>query len=94
MLDYNTYAQIMTKVYWNLDREEEILKCFHIFDNGGTDKISFSDLKRVAKELGENMTDEEISEMIEVCDQDKDDAISFSEFKRIMDATNLFQGML
>lgn len=29
-----------------------------------TGKISFRNLKRVAKELGENMTDEELQEMI------------------------------
>jgi Ca2+-binding EF-hand superfamily protein len=33
-------------------------------------KISFKNLKRVAKELGENMTDEELQEMIEEADRD------------------------
>jgi Ca2+-binding EF-hand superfamily protein len=30
-----------------------------------TGKITFKNLKRVAKELGENMTDEELQEMID-----------------------------
>ncbi len=33
-------------------------------------KISFKNLKRVAKELGENMTDEELQEMIDEVDRD------------------------
>ena len=33
-------------------------------------KISFKNLKRVAKELGENMTDEELQEMIDEADRD------------------------
>ena len=43
------------------DSKEEILKAFRLFDDDEKGKISFRNLKRVAKELGENMTDEEVS---------------------------------
>ena len=36
-----------------------------MFDNSGIGEITFADVKRVAKELGENMTDEELKEMID-----------------------------
>ncbi len=66
------------------------MKAFRLFDDDETGKISFKNLKRVAKELGENMTDEEIHEMIEEADRDGDGEINEEEFMRIMKKTNLF----
>ena len=51
-------------------------------------KISFKNLKRVAKELGENMTDEELQEMIDEADRDGDGEVSEEEFYRIMKKTS------
>lgn len=45
------------------DSLDEIKKAFHLFDPDNTG-ITFEKLKRVAIELGEELTDEEIREMI------------------------------
>ena len=59
-------------------------------DDDDTGKISFKNLKRVAKELGETMTDEELQEMIEEADRDGDGEVNEEEFFRIMKKTALF----
>ena len=66
------------------DTKEEILKVFKLFDDDSTGKISFKNLKRVAKELGENMTDEELQEMIDEADRDGDGEINFDEFVNVV----------
>ena len=55
---------MMTHKILNRDPKDEILKAFRLFDDDETGKISFKNLKRVAKELGERMTDEELQEML------------------------------
>ena len=45
------------------DSEQELAKAFILFSQN-KDHIEFEDLKRIAKELGENMSDDELKEMM------------------------------
>ncbi|XLR22240.1 hypothetical protein S83_050140 [Arachis hypogaea] len=51
-------------------------------------KISVSDIKRIAKELGERFTDREIQDMVEAADIDDDGEVNAEEFIRMMNRTN------
>ena len=90
VIDFPEFLDMMTAKMAERDPREEMLKAFRLFDDDESGKISFKNLKRVAKELGENMTDDEIMEMIEEADRDGDGEIGEEEFMRIMRKTNLF----
>ncbi|GAA5949827.1 hypothetical protein JCM21900_004215 [Sporobolomyces salmonicolor] len=66
------------------DPLDEIRRAFKLFDEDNTGKISFRNLKKVARELGENLTDDELQAMIEEFDLDMDGEISENEFIKIM----------
>ena len=53
-------------------------------------KTSSVNSKRVAKELGEWMTDEELQKMIDEADRDGDGEVNEEEFLPVMKKTNLF----
>ena len=89
-IEFPEFLEMMTAKMAERDPIEEIKKAFRLFDDDETGKISFKNLKRVAKELGENMTDEELQEMIDEADRDGDGEISEDDFLRIMKKTNLF----
>merc|ERR1712025_1469169 len=82
-IDFSEFLEMMTTKMSQKDSREEILKAFRLFDDGETGKISFKNLKRVAKELGERMTDEELQEMIDEADRDGDGEVNEEEFFRI-----------
>ena len=90
VIEFGSFLDLMTVKMAERDPREEMLKAFRLFDEDETGKISFKNLKRVAKELGENMSDDEIQEMIDEADRDGDNEISEDEFVRIMKKTNLF----
>lgn len=89
-IDFNDFLTMMTTKMSEKDSKEEIMKAFRLFDDDETGKISFKNLKRVAKELGENLTDEELQEMIDEADRDGDGEINEQEFLRIMKKTSLY----
>ena len=59
-LTFDNFLSLMSTKMSEKDTKEEILKAFKLFEDDDTGKISFDNLKRVANELGENLTDEEL----------------------------------
>ena len=59
-LSLDSFMMLMGNKMSEKDTKEEILKAFKLFDDDDTGNITFTNLKRVAAELGENLTDEEL----------------------------------
>jgi len=87
-LDFNEFLEIMTAKMSEKDSREQIQKGFQLF-KGPSGKISFDDLRSVARELGENMSGEELMEMIREADKDEDGEVNEEEFMRIIKKSTL-----
>lgn len=85
-IDFNEFIDMMTAKMSDRDTREDLEKVFRLFlgDDDKADKIAIKHLKRVARELNENMSDEELQEMIVRADLNKDQGVDFEEFYTIM----------
>ena len=68
-ISFDTFQSVMANKMHARDPKEEAIKAFRLFDDDETGTISLKNLRRVAKELGENMTDDELQEVIDFCDK-------------------------
>jgi Ca2+-binding EF-hand superfamily protein len=85
-IDFDEFIDMMTAKMSDRDTKEDLQKVFRLFlgDDEKSEKIDIKHLKRVAKELNENMSDEELQEMIKRADLDNDGKVDFNEFYQIM----------
>ncbi|EGV64188.1 Calcium-binding component of the spindle pole body (SPB) half-bridge [Yamadazyma tenuis] len=83
LITYENFFQAVGEMIVNRDPLEEIRRAFRLFDDDGTGKITLRNLRRVAKELGENLTDDELRAMIDEFDLDEDGEINEQEFINI-----------
>ncbi|XP_042678956.1 centrin-3 isoform X2 [Centrocercus urophasianus] len=94
-ITFEDFNEVVTD--WILDRDpqEEILKAFRLFDDDDSGKISLRNLRRVARELGENMSDEELRAMIEEFDKDGDgEMVNTPTGQHIKDSNLLIQHLV
>ena len=83
-IDFEEFLDMMTARMSDKDTREDINKVFRLFDDDTSGSITIRNLRRVARELGETMTDEELQEMVERADSNGDGAVSMDDFYNIM----------
>ena len=83
-IDFEEFLDMMTARMSDKDTREDINKVFRLFDDDTSGSITIRNLRRVARELGETMTDEELQEMVERADTNGDGAVSMDDFYNIM----------
>ena len=92
-LDFDEFLNIFTLQIGagsGEESREDVAKIFHLFDVEKTGYISLNQLKRVARELGETMSDAELLEMIERASSRDDGLVSFDDFYNILSKANSF----
>eukprot|EP00900_Chrysochromulina_parva_P009134 jgi/Chrpa1/18221/Chrysochromulina_OHIO_Genome00021779-RA len=85
-IEFPEFLTMMTGKMAQNDSKDEIMKVYKMFDVDGDGAITFASLKRVARELGESMTDEEIASMLEHGNKSgkPGKGVSFDDFYRLM----------
>merc|ERR1712178_430394 len=90
-VDFEEFCVMMAEKMNQKDGKEEMMKGFKLFDDDNTGKISFKNFQRVAKELGENLSDAELKGILAEADEDGDGEINEAEFLAVMEKTGLLE---
>ncbi|EEQ98346.1 centrin, putative [Perkinsus marinus ATCC 50983] len=82
-LDFYEFLEIMLEKMTEQDSRAVVEKAYHMF-KGESGKVSHANLKSLAMELGEHLSEDELNEMMKGADVDGDGLISEEEFMRII----------
>ena len=64
-VNFDMFLDAISNKLGNRESREGIERIFDLFDDDRTKTINFNNIKRVAKDLGETMTNEELREMLQ-----------------------------
>merc|ERR1712185_54666 len=79
-IGYPEFLTMMTHKILNKDPKDDMLKAFRLFDDDQTGTVSFKNIKRVARETNQTLTDDELQEMLNDADKDGDGVLNEEEF--------------
>lgn len=83
-LSFNDFSKLMAWKMSERDSREDVLKAFRLFDENEMGYVNIKTLERIARELGEQLSEEEFTEMIDTADVDLDDVVDEAEFVKVM----------
>ena len=64
-VDFEIFLDAISNKLGNRETKDGIERIFDLFDDDRTTSINFNNIKRVAKDLGETMTNDELREMLQ-----------------------------
>ena len=83
-LDYEEFVDLLSQKLSDKDSQKSIERFYEAFlTNTNKDKIDFDVLKKVAQDVGDDITDEQIRKLLERCAQNGKD-MTFEEFYDVM----------
>ena len=83
-INFDEFCRVMAPRLKKADTRDEIMKVFEIFDPNKQGYITVRELKKMAEDCGERLSDEELHQMIEEADKTGDGKITFQEFFTVM----------
>uniref|UniRef100_A0A8D9BAX5 Centrin-2 n=2 Tax=Cacopsylla melanoneura TaxID=428564 RepID=A0A8D9BAX5_9HEMI len=83
-ITFNEFQNIMSEKMNQVDTDTDLERAFELFDDDETGSISLRNLRRIARQLGENISEDELQEMLDVADRRGVGEVSLEDFKHVM----------
>ena len=83
-IDFEEFLDMMTARISDRNTKDDLKRVFNLFDDDRSGEIKVEHLKRVARELGEEISEEELKEIVQRADLDGDSKLTFEDFYNVM----------
>ena len=83
-IEFEEFLDMMTARISDRNTKEDLRRVFNLFDDTRQGEIKVENLKRVARELGEEIAEEELKEIVARADLDGDSKLTFEDFYNVM----------
>ncbi|CAD7966769.1 unnamed protein product [Amoebophrya sp. A120] len=83
-IEFQDFLDLFSAKMGERDTREDIAKVFRLFDDDHTGYLTVKNLARVAKELGEALTENELNEMVLRADSSHSGKVSLDDFYSLM----------
>ena len=83
-IEFEEFLDMMTARISDKNTKEDLERVFKLFDEDRTGEISVENLKKVARELGEEISEEELKEILLRADLDGDGKLTFDDFHDVI----------
>ena len=83
-IEFPEFVKLATAKLSDKENRADIMKVFNSFDVNRSGKFTTLELKKVAKDIGEDLTEEEIEHMFKKADLDDDGFVTAEDFYNIM----------
>mmetsp|Transcript_121604 Transcript_121604/g.344592 ORF Transcript_121604/g.344592 Transcript_121604/m.344592 type:complete len:172 (+) Transcript_121604:78-593(+) len=91
-IEFDEFENMVKKKILNTEPVDYAIRAFKMFDDDKSGKVTFGNLKKVLKQVGEEKTDEEIQEILDICGRGTGD-ISQEDFNLIMRKHRVMPGV-
>ena len=83
-IEFEEFLDMMTARISDKNTKDDLRRVFNLFDDSRSGEIKVEDLRRVARELGEEISEEELKEIVQRADLDGDSKLTFEDFFNVM----------
>merc|ERR1712226_1409487 len=83
-LEFNEFYELLTARFSENTSKEELQRVFALFDTDKTGEISLSNMRAIADQVGDNVSDDELGDIVLKNDMNNDGKLGFEDFYAVL----------
>merc|ERR1711904_71507 len=83
-LEFNEFYDLLTARFSENTTKEELTRVFALFDTDKTGEISVANMRAIADQVGDQVSDDELGDIVGKNDMDNDGKLTFEDFYNVL----------